>query len=88
MSESGGEKVEPLSDEAIRELLAQIDANVAALMADGKLATAKYGAGGGGPTADRLAAVEGLLKTRATYQELLDRRGGWTESVYDPGRGA
>lgn len=77
---------EPLSDEALRAMIGQIDANVAALMADGKLAAAKYGVGGGGPSADRSAALDGLLNARRAYQELLDRRGGWEESVYDGGR--
>lgn len=76
---------EPLSDEALRALILQIDANVAELMADGKLAAAKYGVGAGGPSADRSAALTGLLDARRAYQELLDRRGGWEETCYEPG---
>lgn len=75
---------EPLSDDALRAMIGQIDANVAELMADGKLATAKYGVGAGGPSVDRTAALTGLLDARRAYQELLDRRGGWEETCYEP----
>lgn len=73
---------DPLTDDALRDMIAQIDTNVAALMEDGKLATVRYGVGTGGPSADRQAALDGLLNARAAYQELLDRRGGWEETVY------
>lgn len=76
---------EPISDEELRNMIVQIDANVAALMADGKLATARYDLGGNGPSADRRAALEGLLSARRAYQELLDRRGGWEETQHEPG---
>lgn len=69
--------------ETAAAMIRQIDANVAELMADGKLATARYAAGGGGPSADRQAAIDGLLKARAVYQDLLDRRGFWRTSVHD-----
>ena len=72
-----------MDEETARAMVRQIDTNVAALMADGKLATAKYTAGGGGPSADRAAAVTALLQARAVYQDLLDRRGAWRVSTYD-----
>ena len=69
--------------ETAAAMVRQIDANVAALMDDGKLATAKYAAGAGGPSADRAAAVDALLRARAVYQDLLDRRGLWSTAVHD-----
>lgn len=79
------EIVEPLSDADLVAMIAQIDANVAALMADGKLAAVRYDVGGDGPSADRRAGLDGLLAARRAYQELLDRRGGWEETLYEPG---
>ena len=71
-----------MDEQAARDMVARIDANVAELMADGKLATAKYAAGGGGPSCDRSAAVAALLAARKVYQDLLDRRGVWEVSTY------
>ena len=77
--------MDDIDEQTARDLVRQIDANVAALMADGKLATAKYAAGADGPSADRAAAVEALLKARAVYQDRLDRRGFWRTCVHvDP----
>lgn len=61
-----------LSEAALRELLAAIDENVRALMADGKLGVARYSAGEGGPTTDRASGLKALLEARSHYQRLLD----------------
>ena len=61
-----------MTESELRALIAAIDQNVADLMADGKLAVAKYSAGDGGPTTDRAAGLRALLDARAHYQRLLD----------------
>ena len=63
-----------MTDDELRELIAAIDANVRELMADGKLAAAKYTAGDGGVSTDRAAGLKALLEARSHYQKLLDAR--------------
>ena len=61
-----------MTETELRELIAAIDQNVRDLMADGKLAAAKYSAGDGGPATDRASGLKALLEARAHYQKLLD----------------
>ena len=63
-----------MTDDELRELIRAIDDNVRDLMADGKLAAAKYTAGEGGISTDRAAGLKALLDARAHYQRLLDAR--------------
>ena len=63
-----------MTDEELRDLIATIDANVRELMADGKLAAARYTAGETGISTDRAAGLKALLEARAHYQALLDAR--------------
>ena len=63
-----------MTDEELRDLIATIDSNVQELMADGKLAAARYTAGDTGISTDRAAGLKALLEARAHYQALLDAR--------------
>lgn len=84
-----------MNEPELRDLIAAIDQNVRDLMADGKLATAKYSAGEGGPTTDRASGLRALLEARSHYQSLLDALtgdapaadcspDGWEVSQYVP----
>ena len=61
-----------MTESELRSLITAIDDNVRDLMADGKLAAAKYTAGDGGVSTDRAAGLKALLEARSHYQRLLD----------------
>ena len=61
-----------MTETELREVIASIDDNIRELMADGKLAAAKYQAGDGGPMTDRASGLKALLEARSYYQQLLD----------------
>ena len=73
-----------MTESELRTLIAAIDQNVSDLMADGKLAVAKYSAGDGGPTTDRASGLKALLEARAHYQSLLDAMTATTGASENP----
>lgn len=74
----------PLNEEQIRGILAQIDLDITNLLRDGKLAAAKYaGTGGGAQSMDRATNLKTLLEARRHYQELLNALPGWHASLGD-----
>jgi hypothetical protein len=69
---------EELTEEQLLGILAQIDRAVLALLADGKLAAAKYSVPGpAGTSIDRHASLNGLLAARGHYEKLLSQRPTW-----------
>ncbi len=62
-----------LTEEQIRGIIRKIDLNIANLANDGKLGAARIAENyAGGQSVDRAAALDGWLKARAFYKQLLE----------------
>lgn len=72
---------QPLTEEQLLAIIAQIDLDITNLVRDGKLSALKYSIGGSGaPSADRSVNLHTLLTARHHYETLLRALPTWVVS--------